>query len=435
VRRRAPSRRAPAAVAGVAVASLVLIATLAAAAGATSTPPPTPVGVKESPSPFPTVLQTPKPAPHPPPIRSRIAVLEDADTGQVLYGKRSTDRHPIASLTKIMTALLVLGRTRPDDIVTVSRTAALTPPSDIGLKAGERLPVSDLLEGLMLSSANDAAVALAEHVSGATKAFVGLMNRRAAALGMRRTHYASPNGLDDHGYSTARDLARLTSVAMRSPAFRKLVSTKFADVQAPPGGEVRHLQNRNVMLWLYRGATGVKTGFTFGAGWCLVATATRHGRHLVAVVLGAPSQSASFSEAASLLNYGFAEFQESALAIPGETEGTVLLQGEPVLVEATEKLSALVRRDKLDEIESTFVPTRGVTLPVKKGNRVGSLVFRTGRLRLGAVPLIASESVAAPPSSPGTTGTAPPPAALAPSFDSAFRLLEAAARSAWGSLL
>jgi serine-type D-Ala-D-Ala carboxypeptidase (penicillin-binding protein 5/6) len=419
----------------VAVAASVLIAALAATAGATSTPPPTPVGLKGSPSPFPTALETPRPAPRPPAIRTRLAVLEDARTGQVLYAKRATDRHPIASLTKMMTALIVLGRTEPDDIVTVSRTAALTPPSDIGLKAGERLTVHDLLEGLLLSSANDAAVALAEYVSGSSAAFVKLMNRRAAALGLRRTHYASPNGLDDRGYSTARDMATLTAVAMRVPAFRRLVGTKFADVQGPPGKEERQLQNRNAMLWLYRGATGAKTGFTFGAGWCLIATATRHGRHLVSVVLGAPTQGASFSDAATLLNYGFAEFQGSDLAVPGETEGTVLLEGEPVLVTTTEGLSALVRKDRLADVQSTFVPAPGMTLPVTRGARIGELVFRTGKLRLGAVSLIAAEDVAAPPAAPGTEPEAPPPASLAPAFDSALRLLHASARSVWGSLL
>lgn len=434
MRRRAFGRR-PSTAVGAVVAIAVLVSAFAATAGATSTPPPTPVGLKGSPSPFPTVLETPRPAPRPPATRARLAVLEDAASGQVLYGKRATDRHPIASLTKIMTALLVLGRTDPDDVVTVSRTAALTPPSDIGLKAGERLTVRDLLEGLMLSSANDAAVALAEHVSGSSAAFVKLMNHRAAALGLRHTHFASPNGLDDHGYSTARDLATLTAIAMRNHAFRRLVSTEFADVQGPPDKEERHLQNRNAMLWLYRGATGVKTGFTDKAGWCLVATATRHGRHLVAVVLGAPTQGASFSDAATLLNYGFAEFQESDLAVPGETGGTVLLQGEPVLVTTTEGLSALVRVDRLDDVQSTFVPAPGVVLPVARGARVGSLVFRTGRLRLGAVSLIAAEDVSAPPAAPGTNPEAPPPAALAPAFDSALRLLHAAARSAWGSLL
>ena len=127
----------------------------------------------------------------------------------------------------------------------------------------------------------------------------------------------------------------------------------------------------------------MKTGFTEGAGWCLVASAARRGRHLVAVVLGDASQGASFSNAAALLNYGFAEFQESDLAVPGETEGTVLLQGEPVLVSATDPLTALVRRDRLDDVRATFVPAPGVALPVHRGQRVGSLLFRTGALRLG----------------------------------------------------
>ena len=189
-----------------------------------------------------------------------------------------------------------------------------------------------------------------------------------------------------------------------------------------------------MLLWLYRGATGVKTGFTEGAGWCLVASAARRGRHLVAVVLGEPSQGASFSNAAALLNYGFAEFQESDLAVPGETEGTVLLQGEPVLVSATDPLTALVRRDRLDDVRSTFVPAPGVALPVDRGQRVGSLLFRTGALRLGAVPVIADESVDAPPASPGTVAQRRPRRS-APAFDSAVRLLHAALRSAWGSLL
>jgi D-alanyl-D-alanine carboxypeptidase (penicillin-binding protein 5/6) len=431
----------PTAAAAVIAAATLVAGALASAAAATSTPPPTPVGKEASPSPFPTVLQTPHPTvPRPPVIAARRAVLVDQRTGQILYAKHLGDRQPIASLTKIMTALIVLGKTDPGEVVTVSRAAAFTPPSDMGLVEGERITVHDLLQGLLLSSANDAAVALAEHVAGTVPAFVAMMNRRAAGLGLRRTHFASPNGLDDHGYSTARDLATLTRAAMAVPGFRRLVATKFAIVPGPPpkNGNPqpdRHLQNRNALLWLYRGATGVKTGFTLGARWCLVASATRHGRRMVAVVLGDPTQGTSFSNAAALLNYGFAEFQESDLAVPGETEGTVLLQGEPVLVSATEPLTRLVRRDRLDDIRSTFVPATGVSLPVERGQHVGALVFRTGALRLGAVPLTAAESVDAPPSGPGTVPRAPPPAELAPAFDSAVRLLHAVARSAWGSLL
>jgi serine-type D-Ala-D-Ala carboxypeptidase (penicillin-binding protein 5/6) len=422
-------------------AAMLVAGVVASAAAATSTPPPTPVGKEASPSPFPTILQTPHPVqPRPPAIAARRAVLVDQATGQLLYGKDANGRQPIASLTKMMTALIVLARARSDDTVTVSRTAAFTPPSDMGLMEGEHITVHDLLVGLLLSSANDAAVALAEHVAGSSSAFVALMNKRATALGMRHTHFESPNGLNDRGYSTPRDVATLARAAMAVRGFRRIVDTKFAEVAPPPpkkGEEQpdRHLQNRNVLLWLYHGATGVKTGFTLGAGWCLVGSAERHGRRLIAVILKAPSQGASFSNAAALLNYGFDEFQESDLAVPGETEGTVLLQGEPVLVSATQPLTRLVRRDRIDDIRSAFEPAPGVALPVHRGQVVGSLVFRTGSLRLGTVPLTAAESVAAPPASPGNVGQAPPPAELAPAFDSAVRLLHAVARSAWGSLL
>jgi len=403
----------------------------AGAAGATSTPPPTPVGSHESPSPFPTVLRTPKPRPVTPRISSTSAVLVDPRTGQVLYDKHGTERRPVASLTKIMTALLAIRRAGMDDVITVDKETAHTPPSNLNLKVGEQLTVHELLDGLLLSSANDAAVALAEHVSGDVPAFVALMNRTARHLGMRHTHFTSPNGLLDSGYSTARDMAKLTTAAYALPRFRRLVDTKFATIPGPPGKPDRVLQNRNVLLWLYRGADGVKTGFTGAAGWCLIAQANRAGRTLLSVILGAPTQGASFSDGATLLNYGFDEFQPSLLAAPGETAGAVLLDGEPVTAAAETRLVRLVRVDRLGQVTSAFVPGPGVSLPVAKGDRIGMLRFRTGREVLGAAPLVATESAAAPP--PGAP--APPPAALGPPVESALHLLYAVGRSTLGSLL
>ena len=401
------------------------------AAGATSTPPPTPVGSHESPSPFPTVLHTPKPRPAPPRISATAAVLVDPRTGQILYDKRGNQKRPVASLTKIMTALLTLRRSHLDDVITIDKETAHTPPSNLSLKVGEELTVRDLLDGLLLSSANDAAVALAEHVSGTVPAFVALMNRTARRLGMRHTRFASPNGLLDSGYSTARDMAKLTAAAYRIPRFRQIVDDRFATIPGPPGKPDRVLQNRNVLLWLYRGATGVKTGFTVAAGWCLIAEADREGRTLLTVVLHAPTQGDSFSDGATLLNYGFDEFQPSLLAVPGETAGAVLLGGEPVTAAAADRLVRLVREDRLGDVASAFVPGPGVSLPVAKGERIGVLRFRTGRLVLGSVPLVSTESAAAPP--PGAP--APPPAALGPPVESALHLLYAVGRSTLGSLL
>jgi len=190
-----------------------------------------------SPSPFPSTLRTPAPAGRQPPaVRAASALLMDLDTGQVLFALNATDKRPIASLTKIMTAYLVMSRTSPTDVVTVSDDAAsgrVVGISSLGLEAGERIREQQLLYALLLQSANDAAVALAEHVSGTVDAFVATMNRTAARLGMARTEFASPNGLDDTGYSTARDLARVTRAAYSVPGFGSIVATRFHSIPAP----------------------------------------------------------------------------------------------------------------------------------------------------------------------------------------------------------
>jgi serine-type D-Ala-D-Ala carboxypeptidase (penicillin-binding protein 5/6) len=413
-----------------AILSPVAGASLAAGSpGPTATPPPTPVGPKKSPSPFPTVLHTPAPAPSSPPFHGTAAVLEDMKTGQVLYAKNPGKEVPIASLTKIMTAVLVLRRTSPNDIVTVTKLAADTPPSKMGLKEGEEITVHNLLLGLMLASANDAAVALAERVSGSVPAFVELMNHRAEQLGLSHSRFASPNGLSDQGYSTARDLATLTETAYRVPGFRQLVSTKVAEMPGPD--KERVLQNRNVMLWLYPGTTGVKTGFTFAARWCVVTVTSRARRHLVAVVLGDPTQGESFSDAATLLNYGFHEFRPTTIAVAGRTEGTVLVEGEPVTVEALANLVRLVRVNRLGDVRSRFVPADGVSLPVSTGDHIGRLRFFAGNRVIGSVQVAATESVLPPPTSPPPQ----PPERLAPRFENALRVLDAMARAALGAFL
>src|SRR5206468_7928393 len=241
----------------------------------------------------------------------RSAVLADLDTGRVLWGTEAEERRPIASITKIMTGLIVIQRTDPSDVVTVSPEAAAPAQSaaaaELGLVPGERISIEDLLYALLLQSANDAAVALAEHVAGSVERFVAEMNAEARRLHLADTRFASPNGLDDTGYSSARDLAVLTRAAFQSPLFATIVGTKFHRIPSP-SGPPRHIQNRNVLLWLYPGALGVKTGFTTKAGYCLVAAAHLHGQRLVAVVLGEPSGEDSFSDAASLLDYGFDAF-------------------------------------------------------------------------------------------------------------------------------
>ncbi len=384
-------------VAAVGILLPILIAGLANA-GLTSGPPPTPVPPDGSLSPFPQVLHTPADQLAPPELSARSAMLADLDTGQVLFAKDADAERPIASLTKIMTALLVLERTDPDDIVTVAPDAVIPAEesrgvSSLGLETGERISVENLLYALLLQSANDAALALADDVAGSEGRFIRQMNARARTLGMRHTRFRSPNGLDDRGYSTARDLTTLTRGAMALPGFASIVETEFRDIPAPGGG-VRSIQNRNALLWLYPGATGVKTGFTAPAGDCVVATAEQDGRRLVAVVLGDGGE--VFSEAAELLNYGFTAFTQQSFVTQGDASGVVSLPGGSVPVEAGASLEALVPTESLDAVQQQVVVVPGAAYPPAPGEQVAWLKVTIPGLTVGRVPLIVS-SVPPPP--------------------------------------
>lgn len=380
---------------------LVLAPTAGGIAGAGG-PPPTPVPPAGSPSPYPQSLDTPRPARRPPDLDVAALALVDLDGRRILYGRNARARRPIASLTKVMTAVLVLGATEPDETVTASARAAAETGSELGLTPGERISVDDLLHGLLLQSSNDAAVALAEHVAGSVEAFVRQMNRRAGRLGLRDTRFASPNGLDDSGFSTARDLGILTAEAYEFPEFARIAATRRAMVPAP-SGPPRRIQSRNALLWLYPDAVGVKTGYTSAAGFCLIGAADRDGRRLAAVVLGAPT--AAFDETAALLDHGFFNWRRKVLVAEGESldpPAPVLAEGVEVPVEAGDDIEALLRRGTPTRVE--IEPDRGIILPVPGGSIVGTVVGFAGDRELGRVPLVAAETVHGPaPSEP------PPP--------------------------
>jgi serine-type D-Ala-D-Ala carboxypeptidase (penicillin-binding protein 5/6) len=387
-----------------AVASILALSFGAARAQtpAPSPPPPTPVvqpNGQTSPSPFPSTLRTPAPTTQPPEVRTGSAVLVDLDTGQVLFDLERNERRPIASLTKIMTALLVVERAGLTDVVTVSENAAsgqVSGISGLGLEAGERIRVNELLYALLLQSANDAALALAEHVSGTVEAFVDQMNARAEQLGMTRTRFASPNGLDDSGYSSAADLVRLTRAAFRSRGFASVVATRthaVGSLDAKP----RIVQNRNVLLWLYPGAIGVKTGFTSPAGFCIVAAAERDDERLLAVVLGEPGE--PFSDAAALLNYGFTAFERRTLVRAGESLGSVDVDGQSVSVRAGATLRGLV--PVTGTISRALALDDRVGYPPARGEQIGVVRVSSGSEVLGQVPLVVTRVPAPPPPEPG----------------------------------
>jgi D-alanyl-D-alanine carboxypeptidase (penicillin-binding protein 5/6) len=236
-------------------------------------------------------------------VRAPAAILVDADTGRVLWADRPHQRRKIASLTKIMTATLALREVPWGSKIRVDKRATLVPLVKEGLRTGERVRAWKLFYALLLYSGNDDAAQLAISSAGSIHAFLRQMNAEARALGLRDTHFTTPSGIIDRGnYSTPWDLAALTRYAFRNPRFDRLVKTKRIQVRwsAPTNSKI--YLNNNFLLHEYRGANGVKTGYTHESGWCLVASATRHGRRLIAVVLDSPNM---YADARRLLNLGF----------------------------------------------------------------------------------------------------------------------------------
>lgn len=359
-----------------------------------ATPPPTPVPPNGSPSPFPTSLETPTQKPgRPPETRAKASLLLDPDSGQILYADHPDQELPVASLTKVMTALLTIEESSSGEMVTVSANAA--PPHDLvgisalGLREGERISVENLLYALLLQSAGDAAVALAEHVSGSTSSFVRDMNRRAVELGAEHTHFMSPSGLDDRGFSSARDMATIAAAAFGESLFTHIVGTKFRVIPGPQGGPSRRIQNRNVLLWLYPGSIGGKTGFTSKAGFCLIAVAERQGRRLMAVVLGEPGE--PFSDAAALLNWGFDAFESKTVVTLGQTFGRRQVGGSLVDLAAGADLAVLVPVAAKPTARVVIEEPSGFGL--QPGDPMGEVVVSADGRRLGQVGLVVADVV------------------------------------------
>jgi serine-type D-Ala-D-Ala carboxypeptidase (penicillin-binding protein 5/6) len=236
-------------------------------------------------------------------VRAPAAMLIDADTGRVLWTKRAHERRKIASLTKIMTATLALREVPWDSTITVDKRVTTVPLVKEGLRTGERVKAWKLFYSLLLYSGNDDAAQLAISSAGSIHGFLRQMNTEARRLGLQDTHFTTPSGVIDRGnYSTAWDLAALTRYALRNPRFDRLVKTKQIEVRWSRPTNSKIYINNNYLLHEYHGANGVKTGYTSESGWCLVATATRHGRELIAIVLDDPNM---YADARRLLNLGF----------------------------------------------------------------------------------------------------------------------------------
>lgn len=272
----------------------------------------------------------------PPRVTAGSWIVFDETRDLVLAAQAEHERRPMASTTKIMTALVALEAGAPDDLVTVSRESTEVGEAEIGLEPGERFPLSQLVTVLLVRSANDAALAVAEAVAGSEDRFVEMMNARAQDLGLDNTRFANPHGLDepDH-HSSAYDLLRLTRAAMENPAFARAVSTLRVRLPAASDGTPRVAETTNRLLTDYEGALGVKTGFTLDAGLVLVAAAAREGRRLYVVVMGSEGEDGHFTDAAALLDYGFGGFGLLEV-VEGDARYTNLGAGrDPVVVAGT----------------------------------------------------------------------------------------------------
>ncbi len=321
---------------------------------------------------------------------ARAAVLIERETGKVLLCHNAEEPLPMASTTKVMTALMVLESGRLDDVVTVGRNAYGVPGTSIYLNLGERIAMKDLLYGLMLASGNDAAVAIAEHLGGDVDTFCRQMTRRAAELGCQDTVFVNPNGLPAQGHhTTARDLALIARQAMTYPLFREIVSTRRASIPWEGRSYQRILNNKNRLLSSYEGATGIKTGFTRAAGRCLVFGARRDGMEVIGVVLNCGDW---FDEAARLMDMGFDRYELFAALDQGETLRALPVhegRQETVYVCAAGKLCAPVPKGTTPVLELDMPDS--LEAGMTEGDQVGEARLVWEGQTLSAVPLVLAQ--------------------------------------------
>ena len=327
-----------------------------------------------------------------PKLLGRYAVAIDTVTGRVLLEKNAYIQTPMASTTKIMTAVLALEKGHLDDVVTVSARAARVGGSCIHLQKGEKIKLEDLLYGLMIPSGNDAAIAIAEHIGGTVENFATMMTEKAHQIGAYNTAFVTPHGLDKDGhYTTAYELALITRYALNNKKFSEIVGT-YQTIISGPGNSTRHLFNTNEMLSGYDGADGVKTGFTGKAGRCLVSSATRKNWRIISVVLGSNTRYERASDSTKILNYTFNNYQLIDLNKSIKIETTLnIKKGREELVKLTNDNPMIfpLRQDEISQLRLRYDLPHLVTAPLKKGTKLGTATYSIGNYNCMSVDLYA----------------------------------------------
>lgn len=324
--------------------------------------------------------------------QAQSAVLIDGGTGKVLYAKNAHERLPMASTTKIMTALIAIEHGDLDELVTVDASAYGVEGSSIYLQLEESISLRDLLYGLMLSSGNDSAVAIAVHVGQSSVRFASMMNARARELGALNTNFVTPNGLHDpEHYTTAYDLALIAAEAMKNETFREIVKAEYH--RTTTGAVQRTFKNKNRLLWEYDGGNGVKTGYTKAAGKCLAFSAEREGMQLIGVVLNCPNM---FEEAKNMMDRGFEEYERATLLRAGETVAIAgVLQGQKNMLELTVQQDIMITVKKGESLtcRTRVLFDENIAAPIEKGEALGRVEVLDEGALISSTPLIAANDV------------------------------------------
>ena len=330
-----------------------------------------------------------------PKINSRSAVVYDRKSKKVIWGKKENERRPMASTTKIMTAIVVLENANLDDTVIVSKKAAGTGGSRLGLKTGDKITINNLLYGLLLVSGNDAAVALAEHVSGSVESFAEKMNQKAEEMNLEDTHFIVPHGLDmENHYTTALELAEMADYAMNNKKFAEIVATKVKTINI--SGRSKSLINTNELLGNLEGVNGVKTGFTNGANRCLVTSVNRDGMNIITVVLGADTKKDRTNDSVKLIEYAYKNYtiynleniiNEKYQEWKNINEKRInIVQGKnETIITKLDKIDNYyipIKKQDIDNVKVEIYSLKEMEAPIYENDYIGKLIVYNGEEKI-----------------------------------------------------
>ncbi len=335
----------------------------------------------------------PTPCHSSPSVSAEAAIVIESSTGRVIHNKNAHKRLPMASTTKIMTAICAIENTNPDTLITVNDAAVGIEGSSVYLARGEKITIKDLIYAMMLNSGNDAATALAYEVSGSVESFAELMNKTARSIGAKDTHFTNPSGLyeEDH-YTTAQDLAMISAYALKNPLFARIVSTREKTITNGEKDYPRKLRNHNRLLSSYDGCIGVKTGYTKKCGRCLVSCASRDGVKLICVSLNAPND---WQDHTLLLDYGFSKCKSIVIANQDDYCRTISVgkyNPQKVKVNFKDALIFVSEEGKTNDVSISYYFKDNLTLPITEGESVGKACLYVGGILCSQSELVCAQN-------------------------------------------